>query len=220
MRFVVLSVLALVSCFQEQPADRMWRCSIAEPLCPDKQTCVNDWCVADGTTMPDLAGADLGNADLGSAVDLAKPPCADGFPIGTQGVWACRGKFSPATPMASSLCQNGYKLCTDGNKVTDAECSSTTVKGFFFADVPAQGTTGAIAKCAMGGAGSGGMWFGCGSAIGASTPTERVQLGSGCKNMFLVSYCDGRILFCNPPDLRLDAQRLENAANGVLCCPP
>ena len=214
MRFVVLSVLALVSCFQEQPADRMWRCSVAEPLCPDKQTCVNDWCVADGTTMPDLAGA-----DLGSAVDLAKPPCADGFPIGTQGVWACRGKFSPATPVASALCQNGYKLCTDGNKVNDAECSSPAVKGFFFADVPSPGATPAQAKC-LTGVGTLGMWFGSGSAIGTTVPTERAGAGFGCKNFSLVSQCDGKILFCSTVDPRLDAQRLENAANGVLCCPP
>lgn len=216
MRVVVLSVLFLMSCFQEQPADRMWKCSAAEPLCPEKQTCVNDWCVMEGTTTPDL-----GNVDLMSVGDMAKPPCTDGFPIGTQGVWACRGKFSPTTVLASALCGNGYKLCTDGNKVTDAECSSTAVKGFFFADVPAQGGNGAVAKCATaGGAGAGGMWFGCGAAIGTSVPTERVQPGFGCKNLFLVSYCDGKILFCNPPSLSLDSHRQENAANGVLCCPP
>ncbi len=218
MRLVVLSVLSLVSCFQEQPADRMWRCSVAEPLCPDKQSCVNDWCVADGTTMPDLAGADLGNADLGSAVDLAKPPCADGFPIGTQGVWACRGKFSPATPVASSLCQNGYKLCTDGNKVTDSECSSPAVKGFFFADVPGTGVAPQQAQCASPGQAQ--MWFGCGSVIGSPQPTVRVGSGFGCKNFPLVSQCDNQILFCTVADLRLDSQRLTNAANGVLCCPP
>ena len=212
MRVVVLSVLFLMSCFQEQPVDRMWRCSAAEPLCPEKQTCVNDWCVMDGTTTPDF-----GNVDLMSGADMAKPPCTDGFPIGTQGVWACRGKSSPATTVSSALCGNGYKLCTDGYKVTDAECSSTTIKGFFFSDASSMGANPMVAKCGPGGAGTG-LWFGCGSAIGG-TPTERASTGYGCKNLYLVTQCDGKVLSCST-DPRLDGQSILNAANGVLCCPP
>jgi len=214
MRLAVLSLLCLfISCFQEQPADRMWRCSAAEPLCPDGQTCQNDWCVKDGTATPDLSIAD------GGAADMSKSPCTDGFPIGTQGVWACRGKFAPNTVTASALCQSGYKLCADGSKLTDAECSSASIKGFFFADVPAQGTTGSVAKCAQGGPGSGGMWFGCGWYQGTRSPSERTQFP--CKNLPLITYCDPLNLFtCNFSDLRLDAQRMDNAANGVLCCPP
>ena len=215
MRLAVLSLLILVSCYQEQPADRMWRCSAAQPLCPDGQTCVDNWCVKDGTATPDLASSD-------SAVpDMSKAPCTDGFPIGTQGAWACRGKFAPApaTNAASTLCQNGYKLCTDSSKFTDAECSSASVKGFFFADLPGQGVSGIYAKCGVGGTGTGSVWFGCGSTIGGS-PSERVQAGFGCKGFSIVGYCDAKILFCNLTDPRLDAQRLENASNGVLCCPP
>lgn len=212
MRVVVLSVLFLMSCFQEQPVDRMWRCSAAEPLCPEKQTCVNDWCVMDGTTTPDF-----GNVDLMSAADMAKPPCTDGFPIGTQGVWACRGKSSPATTVSSALCGNGYKLCTDGYKVTDAECSSTAIKGFFFADASSLGTNSMTAKCGPGGPGTD-LWFGCGSAIGGF-PTARVMTGYGCKNFFLVSQCDAKVLACSP-NVGLDGQSILNAANGVLCCPP
>jgi len=215
MRLAVLSLLCLlVSCFQEQPADRVWRCSVAEPLCPAGQTCVNDWCTKDGTAMPDLATADAGG-------DMSKPPCADGFPIGTQGVWACRGTFSPATTPASSICKNGFKLCTDGLKITDSECSNSSVKGFYFADLPAQGTTGMFAKCVATppGPGAGAYYFGCGSVIGSTTPSERTQFP--CKGLPLVGYCDNQSLKCNSlTDLRLDAQSGLNAANGVLCCPP
>ena len=216
MRLAVLSQLCLlVSCFQEQPADRVWRCSVAEPLCPSGQTCVNDWCTKDGTAMPDLA-----TSDGGGGGDMSKPPCTDGFPIGTQGVWACRGTFSPATTPASGLCKNGFKLCTDGLKITDSECTSTTIKGFFWADVPAQGSTASLAKCVSTppGAGAGSYYFGCGSVVGAFIPAERTS--TPCKGLPLVSYCDSSSIKCNFGVLSLDAQSGLNASNGVLCCPP
>ena len=165
--------------------------------------------------MPDLA-----TSDGGGGGDMSKTPCTDGFPIGTQGVWACRGTFSPATTPASALCKSGFKLCTDGLKITDAECSSSAVKGFFFADVPAQGATGTLAKCVSTppASGAGAMWYGCGSVIGGVTPAERASMA--CKGLPLVSYCDLKSLTCNQNDLRLDAQSGLNASNGVLCCPP
>ena len=125
MRLAVLSLLCLLTaCFTEPSADRVWKCSVDQPLCPEGQTCVNDWCVKDGTATPDLAMS----SDM-----LPKAPCTDGFPIGTKGAWACRGKFSPTATKASGLCQNGFKLCTDGSLISDAECSSSSVKGFYFA---------------------------------------------------------------------------------------
>ena len=214
MRLAVLSLLWLSACFTEPPADRVWRCSVDQPLCPQGQMCQNDWCVKDGTATPDLA---LG---LDGMLDMSMlKPCTDGFLLGTQGVWACRGKFSPTTAVAAALCQNGYKLCTDGTKITDAECSNASIKGFFFADVPAQGTTGSFAKCAQGGSGSGTMWFGCGWYQGTRLPSERTQFP--CKNLPLITYCDSLNNFtCNFTDLRLDAQKMDDARNGVLCCPP
>jgi hypothetical protein len=218
MRLAVLSLLCLLaSCFQEPPADRVWRCSAAQPLCPEGQTCINDWCTKDGTAMPDLANSDAG----GGGGDMSKPPCTDGFPIGTQGVWACRGTFSPATALASALCKNGFKLCADGLKLTDSECSSSAIKGFFFSDLPAQGTTGTLAKCVSmpPGPGAGSYYYGCGTLIGGVTPAERASMA--CKGLPLVSYCDNQSLKCNSfTDLRLDAQSGLNASNGVLCCPP
>ena len=216
MRLAVLSVLCLfVSCFQEPPADRVWRCSAEQPGCPEGQSCMNDWCVKDGTATPDLAVSDAGGGG-----DMSKLPCADGVPIGAKGVWGCKGKFSPTTTKASALCLNGYRLCVDGFKVTDAECSATTLKGFYFADVPAEGTTGAFARCAMGGNGSGAMWYGCGwYQSSLSNPTVRTP--TPCKNLPHVILCDPGILFtCNSTDLRLDAQKMDDARNGVLCCPP
>jgi hypothetical protein len=56
MRLAVLSVLCLfIACFQEPPADRVWRCSAEQPGCPEGQTCKNDWCVKDGTAQPDMS---------------------------------------------------------------------------------------------------------------------------------------------------------------------
>ena len=212
MRLAVLSLLCLLTaCFTEPSADRVWRCSVDQPLCPEGQTCVNDWCVKDGTATPDLAMS----SDM-----LPKAPCTDGFPIGTKGAWACRGKFSPTATKASGLCQNGFKLCTDGFLISDAECSSSSVKGFFFADLPAQGVNTSVAKCvdSIPGVGAGSMWYGCGAVIGSSSPTGRTQFP--CKNLALATYCDNQTLICNMAVLGLDAQRGENAANGVLCCPP
>ena len=215
MRLAVLSLLCLfAACFQEQPADRVWRCSADQPQCPEGQSCINNWCVKDGTAMPDLAMSD------GGSTDLASPPCLNGFPLGSKGVWACRGAFSPTGSKASALCLNGFKLCVDGSKLTSSDCqNNSTLKGFFFADVPAEGTTGSLAKCAMGGNGSGQMWFGCGDYQGARTPSETSVVG--CTSFTRISYCDPGIQFiCNSTDLRLDAVRMDNSANGVLCCPP
>ena len=218
MRLAVLSLLCLfAACFQDQPADRVWRCSEAQPQCPEGQSCVNNWCVKDGTALPDLS-----MADGGGTPDMTIPkPCQDGFPLGSQGVWACRGTFSPATP-ASSLCKLGYKVCQDGNKITDAECSSTAIKGFFFSALPAQGNTGKSARCVSSppGLGAGGMWFGCGWHQGTfGQPTERTDFP--CAGLPLITYCSSQNMFpCNSSDLRLDAQTMSDARSGVLCCPP
>ena len=215
MRHAVLSLLCLLaSCFQEQPADRVWRCSVAQPLCPDGQSCVNDWCVKDGTAMPDLAISDSG-------VDMSKFPCSDGFPIGTQGVWACRGKFSPTSVKATALCLNGYKICADGAKLTDAECSSTSLTAFFLAEAPGSGATISATKCSTGtGAGWGSSWFGCGWTP-SSSGLKADRSNFPCRSLPMVLPCDPKnALTCNFSDGRLDAQTNDNAANGVLCCPP
>ncbi len=60
MRLAVLSAfLGLsIACFTEPSADRVWRCSVDQPLCPEGQTCINDWCTKDGTALPDLSAVD------------------------------------------------------------------------------------------------------------------------------------------------------------------
>jgi len=211
MRLAVLSLLCLfVACFQEPPADRVWRCTVDKPQCPEGQSCVNDWCVKDGTAMPDIAVAGNG--------DMSVIPCSNGSPIGSQGVWACKGAFSPTGTKASALCTNGYKLCADGNKLTDAQCSSAALTGFYFADAPGEGISPQSAKCSVGGTGAGTVWFGCGTYQGAAI-TVRTQFP--CRNLSLVTTCDTKSGFiCNFADQRLDAQKSDNAANGVLCCPP
>jgi hypothetical protein len=211
MRLAVLSLLCLfAACFQEQPADRVWRCSVDQPQCPEGQSCLNNWCVKDGTAMPDLSIRD------GSASDMSTPPCVDGFPIGTKGAWACRGKFSPATTVASALCKNGYKPCTDSNLITDAECSNSSLGGFFFADALGSGATTATVKCATStGVGWGSVVFGCGWTI--QNLYERSNFG--CRGFFPVASCNATNP-CNLNDGRLDAQSTTDARNGVLCCPP
>ena len=215
MRLAVLSALCFVSsCFTEPSADRMWRCSVDQPLCPEGQTCISDWCVKDGTAMPDMSVSDA------TVADMFKSPCSDGLPIGTQGVWGCRGRFGPATTKASALCLNGYRLCADGNRVSDAECSSTSLTGFLFAEAPANGPSAAAAKCAGTGPGWGSMWFGCGwTPVGSGARSERSA--TACRSLPIVSYCDNRnLLFCDLNDGRLDAQKNDEPRNGVLCCPP
>ena len=210
MRLAVLSLMCLfVACFQEPPADRVWRCSVDKPQCPEGQSCQNDWCVKDGTAMPDLMSQD-------AASDMSMPPCTDGFPLGSKGVWACRGAFSPTGTKASALCRNGYKLCTDASRLTSTECAST-LTGFFFADVPGEGSMSNLIKCAAGGNGSGSTWFGCGTY----TDNPSADSSVGCKGFTRISFCyPARGFTCNASDLRLDAQQLDKPANGVLCCPP
>jgi hypothetical protein len=211
MRLAVLSLLCLsVACFQEPPADRVWRCSVDKPQCPEGQSCVNDWCVRDGTAMLDLMSQDA------SSSDMSTPPCTDGFPIGTKGAWACRGKFSPATTVASALCKNGFKPCIDSTRITDAECSNAGLGGFFFADALGAGATALTLKCATStGSGWGGAVFGCGWLM--TNLYERSN--SGCRGLFPFSYCNATNP-CNFNDGRLDAQSTTDARNGVLCCPP
>ena len=214
MRLAILSLLCLLTaCFTEPSADRVWRCSVDQPLCPQGQTCVNDWCAKDGIATPDLASGSDGMLDM----SMVKP-CVDGFPLGTQGVWACRGKFSPTTTVASSICQNGYKLCADGYRFTDAECSNTALKGFFFGEAPGKSTGPNAVNCAVGtGAGWGTVWFGCGSVQGASL-TERANLA--CRGFFPYTLCYNSIFVCDLNDGHLDKQKNDDARNGVLCCPP
>ena len=212
MRLAVLSVLCLfVSCFQEPPADRVWRCSAEQPGCPQGQSCMNDWCVKDGTATPDLAVSDAGGGG-----DMSKPPCTDGFRIGSKGAWACRGKFSPATTKASALCKNGFKPCADSALISDAECSNSGLGGFFYADAPGTGNSLITVKCAATtSAGWGGLFFGCGWTI--TNLYERTNLG--CRGFYPAVFCNAT----NPCDLsdgRLDAQSTTDARNGVLCCPP
>lgn len=212
MRLAVLSAFfgLSVACFTEPSADRMWRCSVEQPLCPEGQTCISDWCTKDGTALPDLAVVDS------SVADMSTLPCQDGFPIGTQGVWACRGKFSATTTKASALCLSGYKLCADANKLTDAECSATTLKGFFFAEAPGTGPSSLAAKCAGTGSNWGAMFFGCGK-LQDSTFTERA--GAACRGFYPVTFCSPTFL-CDYTDGHLDKQRNDDPRNGVLCCAP
>ncbi len=217
MRLAVLSALCFVSsCFTEPSADRMWRCSVDQPLCPEGQTCISDWCVKDGTAMPDMSVSDA------TVADMFKSPCSDGLPIGTQGVWGCRGKFGPATTKASALCLNGYKPCADASKITDAECSATSLTSFFFAEAPAMGNSAAGAKCAVGtGAGWGSLWFGCGWTPVGTGGAKSERTNFPCRSLPIVSYCDNRnLFFCDFNDGRLDAQKNDEPRNGVLCCPP
>ena len=213
MRLAVLSLLVLSSCFTEPSADRVWRCTTDKPQCPDGQTCVNDWCVKEGTAQPDLSM----QTDGGASDMTQLKPCQDGFPLGTQGVWACRGKFSATTAKASSLCQNGYKLCTSGQKVADAECTNTSLTSFFLADVPGFGSMVSNVKCYPG-TGTVNAWYGCGQTF---TSGGASRTNFPCQNLPMVLPCDPKnFLTCNVNDGRLDSQTNDDAKNGVLCCPP
>ena len=216
MRLAVLSLLCLFgACFQEQPADRVWRCSADQPQCPEGQSCINNWCVKDGTAMPDLS------LPLDGAWDMIGAPCSDRIAIGSSGVLGCRGKFSPNTTKASALCPSGYRLCTDASKVTDAECSSSSIMGFFFADVSGNWTGPQPPRCAIAGqAGAGNAFFGCGNILGAITPSTTTS--TPCKGFSRLTYCNTTTPFyCEATEqLSLDNRRMDDARNGVLCCPP
>jgi hypothetical protein len=116
-RACAVIVLLLGGCFSTDPGNRRFPCDESHG-CPPGQSCQNKVCQED---VP--APLDAG-MDLATSLDMTTSRCAgSGYPIGTKGVWACLGTFSPAKP-ASSLCTNG-KLCTDiTGLVTKQECDS------------------------------------------------------------------------------------------------
>ena len=116
-RACAVIVLLLGGCFSSDPGNRHFPCDESHG-CPPGQSCQNKVCQEDGTAPLDAG------MDLATNLDMTVVRCAgNGYPIGTKGVWACLGTFSPAKP-ASSLCTNG-KLCTDiTGLVTKQECDS------------------------------------------------------------------------------------------------
>ena len=108
MRLAVLSLLCLfVACFQEPPADRMWRCTVDKPQCPEGQSCVNDWCVKDRDGDAGFRHPDGPTGDM--------IPLSDGSPIGTKVPGHAR-VLSHLDTKASMICLNGYKLCVIESK--------------------------------------------------------------------------------------------------------
>lgn len=203
-RACAVIVLWLGGCFSTDPGNRRFPCDESHG-CPPGQSCQNKVCQEDGTAPLDAG------IDLAANLDMTIVRCAgNGYPIGTKGVLACLGAFTPAKP-ASSLCANG-KLCTDiSTLVSKQECDSAP-NGLV--GVAGQGTGSLDAKCAP----SSGllMWFGCGVR---SSPLRSEPAPNPCRGHTQVHFCSTSGIVCNMSDLRLDAQTNTDANTGVLCCP-
>ncbi len=109
------------------------------------------------------------------------------------------------------LCLSGYKLCTDGFKLTAAECSAST-PGFFYADAPAAGSGYATAQCGSQKVFSS-MFYGCGLVTG-STKTAGMPSGANYHRVLW------RTLYATTAMADLDKQPNDDPRNGVLCCAP
>ena len=200
------AALLLMGCFSTDPGSRQFPCDEMHG-CPPGQVCQNNLCQVSAAP---LDGSSSGS-DMAMPGDMSMPRCAgSGYPLGSKGVWACLGTFSPAKP-ASSLCSNG-KLCTDiSTLVSKQECDSAP-NGLV--GVAGQGTGSLDAKCAP----SSGllMWFGCGVR---SSPLRSEPAPNPCRGHTQVHFCSTSGIVCNMSDLRLDAQTNTDANTGVLCCP-
>ena len=203
-RACAVIVLLLGGCFSTDPGNRQFPCDESHG-CPPGQSCQNKVCQEDGTAPLDAG------MDLAASLDMTVVRCAgNGYPIGTKGVWACLGTFSPAKP-ASSLCTNG-KLCTDiTGLVTKQECDSAP-NGLL--GVAGHGSGSLDARCAP--ASGVLMWFGCGVR---PSPLRSEPAPNPCRGHTQVHFCSISGIVCNMSDLRLDAQTNADANPGVLCCP-
>lgn len=198
-----VAVLFLAGCFSTDPGSRRFPCD-ENHGCPPGQSCQNKLCQDEAAPL-DAAWA----SDQSVASDLSPTRCAGtGYPVGTKGVWACLGTFSPAKP-ASSLCLNG-KLCSDiTGFVTKSECESAP-NGLYA--VAGQGATLIDAQCASGNSLT--LWFGCGVR---PTPTRSESALMPCRGFTQAHSCS--TLVCNKSDTRLDSQTNNDPNAGVLCCP-
>lgn len=201
------AALLLVGCFSTDPGNRRFPCDESHG-CPPGQTCQNNVCQEE-TAAP----LDASTTDLTTTGDMSMSRCTgSGYPIGSKGVWACLGTFSPAKP-ASSLCASG-KVCSDiTGLLTSQECLAAA-NGLL--GVAGTGTGSFDAKCATGSSGAGLIWFGCGVRQG---PIRSEMATSPCKSHTQVHFCSLSGIVCNTSDYRLDAQTNTDANTGVLCCP-
>ena len=204
-RACAVIVLMLGGCFSTDPGNRRFPCDESHG-CPPGQSCQSKVCQEDGTAPLDAG------MDLATSFDMTTPRCTGGggYPIGTKGVWACLGTFSPAKP-ASSLCMNG-KLCTDiTGLVTKQECDSAP-NGLV--GVLGQGPSSVDAKCATTGPVS--MLIGCGIRSG---PLRSEPAIVPCRGHTQCHLCSPSGIVCNMTAFQVDAQTNTDANTGVLCCP-
>ena len=196
-----VAVLFLAGCFSTDPGSRRFPCD-ENHGCPPGQSCQNKLCQDEAAPL-DAAWA----SDQSVASDLSPTRCAGtGYPVGTKGVWACLGTFSPAKP-ASSLCLNG-KLCSDiTGLVTKKECESSP-NGLY--GIGGKGSGPDDAQCANQ-TSELSLWYGCGIRVNSAAAINP------CRGFTQVHSCS--TLTCNKMDLSLNAQTNNDPNAGVLCCP-
>lgn len=203
------AALLLMGCFSTDPGSRQFPCDETHG-CPPGQVCQNNLCQVSAAP---LDGSSSGT-DMAMPGDMSMSRCAgSGYPIGSKGVWACLGTFSPAKP-ASSLCASG-KLCGDvSSLLTSSECSGAA--NALYGESPASGATSLVAKCATTtGAGWGSLWYGCG--VRQSPKSEPAT--TPCRGFTQIHFCSGSGFVCDFSMGVLDKQTNTDAQAGVLCCP-
>lgn len=205
------AALLLMGCFSTDPGSRQFPCDETHG-CPPGQVCQNNLCQVSAAPLD----GSVSGSDMTLTGDMSVSRCAgSGYPLGSKGVWACLGTFSPANP-ASSLCRNS-KLCTDiSSLVTTNECNAAA--NGLLGEAPGSGPTSIDAKCATTqGVGWGKLWFGCGKR---QSPTPSEPATTPCRGHTQVHFCSTTTgVVCNFNDGRLDAQTNTDANTGVLCCP-
>lgn len=203
----VCAALLLVSCFSSDPGNRRFPCDESHG-CPPGQVCTNNVC------QEPAAQTDAAVPSDAAVLDMTLSLCAggNGYPIGTKGVWACLGTFSPAKP-ASSLCAS-KNLCTDiSSLLTNQECN--TAKNVVIG-VAGTGGTPSLARCATVSSGPGFLLYGCGRR---NTPTVSESAGNVCRGYTMIHYPNPDGLQYNNSDYSMDAQTNVDPNVGVLCCP-
>ncbi len=199
------AALLLIGCFSTDPGDRRFPCDESHG-CPPGRICQNNICQLDTAAPLDASTVDQASGDMSVS------PCSgNGYPLGSNGVWACLGTFSPAKP-ASSLCVN-RKICNDiRNLVTASECTSAPN---VLVGVPGNGS-GINASCATASSGPNLIYFGCGNR---SKPTKSEPANGPCRGHTMVHFYNADGIIYNNSSYSVDNQTNNDPNAGVLCCP-
>jgi hypothetical protein len=209
----LLCCLLLCACFGSVTAPI--QCG-PEGECGSGRQCVNGWCVAAPSSLPDASAL----TDAGTDQRPPEPGCRNGGEIRLgPSASACPGTF--AAGAAAAQCATGWAVCNGSNAVDLNLCnSSASITGFFIADVVGAWTNNYLAPlCRMTTQETDReVFFGCGKTNGKYTfPADNPCMGFRASLECATVMSSWRCAVVGRPHVLADAIN-NNPVDGVLCC--